>query len=78
MFSLVSFPRFTSMRKWQTELNTFLIMEDLPTFTPQTLVFHRGTEEYEKHAYQYGTSSHEEGSMTPAVIIYPKTVQVFF
>ena len=53
-------------------------MENLPNFTPQTLVFHRGTEEYEKHAYQYGTSSHEEGSMTPAVIIYPKSVQVNF
>ena len=23
------------------------IMENLPNFTPQTLVFHRGTEEYE-------------------------------
>ena len=47
----------------------------MPDFTPQTRVFHRGTEEYEKHAYQYGSSSHEDGSMAPAVIIYPKSVQ---
>ena len=47
---------------------------DLPTFTPQTRVFVHGSEGYKQHSYQYGTSSHIDGSMEPAVIIYPKTV----
>ena len=47
----------------------------MPKFSSATGVFQKGTHEFKQHAYQYATTSHEDGSMEPAAIIYPKTVQ---
>jgi hypothetical protein len=52
-----------------------LPMKELPNFSPQTRVFFRGSKDYEQHAYQYGTSSHQDNTMVPAAIIYPKTIK---
>ena len=48
---------------------------DMPQFSSATGIFQKGTDEFKQHAYQYATTSHEDGSMEPAAIIYPKTVQ---
>jgi hypothetical protein len=49
-------------------------MKDLPNFSALTKVFVRGSKDYDVHAYQYGTTSHQEGSMSPAAIICPRDV----
>ena len=47
----------------------------LPKFSPLTKVFVRGSKDYEINAYQYATTSHQEGSMSPAAIICPRDVK---
>ena len=47
----------------------------LPNLAPQTRIIFQGDNDFKQHAYQYGTTSHADGSMAPAVIIYPKTLK---
>ena len=49
-------------------------MNDLPKFSARTKVFVRGSKDYDVQAYQYATTSHQEGTMSPAAIICPKDV----
>ena len=51
-----------------------LVFKALPTFSPQTRVYYRGSKDYERHSYQYGTTSHKDNTMKPAAIVYPKNV----
>ena len=44
--------------------------------SPETKIFHHDdSKEYKIHAYQYGTTSHKEGDMSPAAVIYPALVE---
>ena len=44
--------------------------------SPETKIFHRdGSKEYIIHSYQYSTTSHRQGDMSPAAVIYPVLVE---
>jgi hypothetical protein len=49
-------------------------LKDLPKFSALTKVFVRGSKDYDVQEYQYGTTSHQDGSMSPAAIICPRDV----
>ena len=51
-----------------------LPIKELPHFSAQTRVYYRGSKDFGRYAYQYGTTSHQDNVMQPAAIIYPKCV----
>ena len=64
-------------RKWFLRIPSYfekISASGLPNFSPQTKVIFAGTDEYIEHAYQYATTSHQEDSMKPGAIIYPKSI----
>ena len=54
---------------------TSKVPADMPKFSSETRIFQKGKHEFKQHAYQYATTSHDDASMEPAAIIYPKTVK---
>ena len=67
--SSYSFQRIKAIQKL-----IIMEMKDLPKFSHQTKIFVRGSKDYDVQAYQYGTTSHQEGSMSPAGIICPRDI----
>ena len=50
-------------------------MDLIKKLSPKTKIFHRDDlEGYTIHAYQYSTTSHKQGDMSPAAVIYPALV----
>lgn len=53
-----------------------LVEHKLPELSPDTRIFYRSnTDEYTANAYSYGTTSHKWGTMRPAIVIYPETLE---
>ena len=51
------------------------VIKELPTLSPQTRIYYRGSKDYVRYAYQYATTSHQDDTMSPAAIVFPKTLK---